>query len=170
MDEMGMTGRPQREVPKETVRADITEDTYVSVLPLLRNDIVSFASVSQLVETIVFLSEHIYVAEPDDSFVVNLAKLKARRTIEQIRNPDLMKSRFIHVTLDVDAIGFLDLLVRKYPMLFRRRSDVLELLLLNVGSECDSPKGMRYYANRLSDVLLMHPTHRDRLHGTNGSR
>lgn len=67
-----MTGRPQREKPKETIRAAVSEDIYASVLPLLKNDTLTFASVSQLVETIIFLSEHIYVAEPDDSFVIGL--------------------------------------------------------------------------------------------------
>ena len=154
-----MTGRPQREEPKETVRIAVSEDVYASVLPLLKNDTIAFASVSQLVETIIFLSEHIYVAEPDDSFVIGLAKLRANRTIAQIKNPALTASRYIHVTLDVSAVEFLDLLVRKYHMLFRNRSDVVELLLLNIGEECATPDGIRYYANRLAEVLSLHPVH-----------
>ena len=152
-----MSGRPQREEPKETIRAAVSEDTYASILPLLKNDTMAFASVSQLVETIIFLSEHIYVAEPDDGFVIGLAKLQASRVVAQIKDPSLMASRYIHVTLDVSAVDFLDLLVRKYSMLFRRRSDVIELLLLNVGEECATASGTRYYANRLAEVLSLHP-------------
>lgn len=155
-----MTGRPQREKPKETIRAAVSEDIYASVLPLLKNDTLTFASVSQLVETIIFLSEHIYVAEPDDSFVIGLVRLRADRVIDQIWNPQLMASRYIHVTLDVDAVGFLDLLVRKYPMLFRNRSEVIELLLLNIGEECGTSNGTRYYASRLAEVLSLHPVHK----------
>lgn len=155
-----MTGKPQRERPKETIRVAVGEDVYASVLPLLKNDTLTFASVSQLVETIVFLSEHIYVAEADDSFVIELVKLRANRTIAQIRDPRLTESRYIHVTLDVDAVRFLDLLVQKYPTLFRNRSDVMELLLLNVGRGCDGPNGVRYYANRLAEVLSLHPVHK----------
>lgn len=153
-----MTGKPQREMPKETIRVAVGEDVYASVLPLLKNDTLTFASVSQLVETIVFLSEHIYVAEVDDSFVIGLVKLRANRTIAQSRDPRLTASRYIHVTLDVGAVEFLDLLVRKYHTLFRNRSDVMELLLLNIGQECDTPSGIRYYANRLAEVLSLHPT------------
>lgn len=77
-----MTGRPQREEPKETIRLTIGKDVYASMLPLLKNDTVTFASMSQLVETIIFLSEHIYIAEPDDSFVIGLAGIRADRIIE----------------------------------------------------------------------------------------
>lgn len=155
-----MSGRPQREEPKETIRAAVSEDVFASVLPLLKNDTMTFASVSQLVETIIFLSEHVYIAEPDDSFVVGLAKLRANRIVAQVKDPDLMASRYIHVTLDVSAVGFLDLLVRKYSMLFKSRSDVIELLLLNVGKECGTASGIRYYANRLAEVLSLHPVYK----------
>lgn len=153
-----MTGRPQRENPKQTCRLSIGEDTYRSVVPLLKTERCSFASLSQLVETIVFLSEHICVAEPADAFAIKLAKLKGQRVIDQIENPELLTSRFIHVTLDEQAIVFIDSLVERYPMLFRTRSDVVELLLLNVGSSCTTSKDVLYFANRLADVLSLHPT------------
>ena len=152
-----MTGRPQREKPKETIRAAVSEDVYASVLPLLKNDTMNFASVSQLVETIIFLSEHIYIAEPVNGFVIGLARLRTNRVIAQIKDPKLTASRYVHVTLDVDAVEFLDLLVRKYNMLFKNRSDVVELLLLNIGEECGTPDGIRYFANRLAEVLSLHP-------------
>lgn len=157
-----MTGRPQRESPKQTCRLAIGEDVHGSILPLLKSDEVEFASLSQLVETILFLSEHIYVAEPDDAFVIGLAKQKSQRVIAQIEDPSLCAFRHIHVTLDEKAIAFMDLLVRKYPMLFRTRSDVAELLLLNIGSACTGPSEVRYYANRLAEVLSMHPVHANR--------
>ena len=153
-----MTGRPLREKPKETVRVAVSQDVRTSILPLLKNELVDFASFSELVETIMFLSEHIYTIEPDNSFVIKLEKIRHKRVLAQIKDHELMRSRFIHVTLDVQAVGFLDLLVRKYPMLFRNRSDVMELLLANVGSECAATKGVRYYANRLAEVKGMHPT------------
>ena len=152
-----MTGRPQREEPKETIRLTIGKDVYASMLPLLKNDTVTFASMSQLVETMIFLSEHIYIAEPDDSFVIGLAGIRADRIIEQIGDPALTTTRHVHVSLDVQAIGFLDLLVRKYHMLFKNRSDVVELLLLNIAGECGTPSGIRYYASRLAEVLDLHP-------------
>lgn len=153
-----MTGRPQRESPKQTCRLSIGEDTYRSILPLLKTERCSFASLSQLVETIVFLSEHICAAEPDRAFAIKLAKLKSKRIIEQIENPELLASRFIHVTLDEQAIAFIDLLVERYPMLFRTRSDAVELLLLNIGGSCVTSKDVLYFANRLADVLSLHPT------------
>lgn len=153
-----MTGRPQREMPKETVRVAVGDDVYASILPLLNNDKHPFASVSQLVETIIFLSQHIYAAEPDNGFAIDLAKLKSKHVIAQIRDPELARERFLHVTLDVDAVKFIDLLVGKYHMLFRNRSEAVELMLLNVGKSCNTPKGVRYYANRLNEVLGLHPS------------
>lgn len=157
-----MTGRPQREQPKQTCRLAVGEDVLRSIKPLLKTDGVEFASLSQLVETILFLSEHIYVAEPDDAFVIGLARQKSDRVIAQIEDPALCAFKYIHVTLDEKAIAFMDLLIRKYPMLFRTRSDAAELLLLNVGNACSGPNETRYYANRLAEVLRMHPTHSDR--------
>lgn len=156
-----MTGKPQRELPKETIRLAITKRVWFSLRPLLKSDAAEFASMSQLVETIVFLSEHIYAVEPDNGFVLSLARLHADQVIAQIKDPDLFDSRYMHVSMDVHAIEFIDMLVDKYPMLFRRRSDVMELLLWNVGSECDDPNGVRYYANRLAEVQTLHPTRAD---------
>lgn len=153
-----MTGRPQRELPKEIIRLTIFENVYWSLRSLYKNDSVKFTSMSQLVETIIFLSEHIYAIEPENGFILGLAKLRANQVVEQIKDPELHRSRFLHVSIDAQAIAFVDMLVSKYPMLFKNRSDVVDLLLWNVGRECDTEKGIRYYANRLSDVLLLHPT------------
>lgn len=153
-----MTGRPQREKPKQTCRLAIGKDVYASILPLYRTKEHEFSSLSQLVETIIFLSEHIYIAEPDNSYVIGLAKLQSKRIIEQIENPELLAFRYIHVTLDEQAIAFVDLLVEKYPMLVKTRSEAVELLLLSIGADSITPKEIRYYANRLADVLSMHPT------------
>lgn len=154
-----MTGRPQRENPKQTCRLCVSDDVYREIAALQKTSEHQFASFSQLVETIIFLSEHIYIAESDDAFAIGLVKLKARRIIEQIEDPALGASRYIHVTLDEKAIAFLDLLIERYPMLFRTRSDAAELLLLNIADACATPKEVRYYVNRLVDVLSMHPTH-----------
>lgn len=154
-----MTGRPQRNNPKQTCRLSVCDDVCQAIVPLQRTKEHQFASFSQLVETIIFLSEHIYITEADNAFAIGLAKLKARRIIEQIEDPALMASHYIHVTLDEQAIAFLDLLIEKYPMIFRTRSDVAELLLLNIADACTTPKEIRYYVNRLTDVLSMHPTH-----------
>ena len=91
------------------------------------------------------------------TFVIGLAGIRADRIIEQIGDPALTTTRHVHVSLDVQAIGFLDLLVRKYHMLFKNRSDVVELLLLNIAGECGTPSGIRYYASRLAEVLDLHP-------------
>lgn len=154
-----MTGRPQRESPKQTCRLCIGEDVFQALGPLIKTSEHEFSSLSQLVETIIFLSEHIYIAEPDDSFAIGLAELKSRRVVAQIEDRALMESRFIHVTLDEKAIGFLDLLIEKYPMLFKTRSECAELLFLDILQSCTTPKELRYMINRLVDVLGLHPTH-----------
>ncbi len=153
-----MTGKPQRDTPKENIRVLIDEDVYEGILPLLNNDRMVFASMSQLVETILFLSEHIYAEEPDDGFAVELAKIKARRAIAQIEAFGEAGTRHLHLTLDARAVSFLNMLARTYRMLFRNRRDALEVLLLNIGMLCKTPQGIRYCANRLYDVLDLHPT------------
>lgn len=157
-----MTGRPQRELPKETIRLSLNEHVQASLRPLMKNEIVWFASLSQLIETILFLSEHIYIVEPDDGFVLSLARVRADQLIAQVKNPELYGSHFVHVTLDAQTIRFVDMLIGKYPMLFKRRSDTIELLLWNIGRECSTPKDVKYYASRLAEVLTMHPTRIDR--------
>lgn len=157
-----MVGRPQRDQPKENLRLIISERVYASMRPLYRNGVVSFGSRSRLVETIVFLSEHIYAVEPDNGFVLDLARLHADQVIEQIKNPELFDSCCLHVSLDRQAVAFIDMLVAKYPMLFSSRSEVVELLLWNIGRECNTEKGVRYYVNRLEEVMAMHPTRVDR--------
>lgn len=155
---IAMTGRPQRDNPKQTCRLCINEDVYRSTRELLKAAHPEFGSLSQLVETIIFLSEHIYITEPDNSFAVDLAKLQSRHVIEQIEGRTTTSTRYIHVSLDEKAIAFIDLLIEKYPMLSKTRSDVTELLLLNITKACRTEKELRYYVSRLSDVLSMHPT------------
>lgn len=155
-----MTGRPQREKPKETIRAVIGNDVYISLLPILRNKTKRFYSMSQLVETIVFLSEHVYIVEPDDGFVIGLAKLRHERILAQIGDPYLTRQKCMHVTLDERAVDFLDLLVSKYHMLFKNRSEALELVLYNVSNACRTQKELDYYVDRLIEVMRQHPARR----------
>lgn len=157
-----MTGKPQRGAAKKPVQIRIDESVYASVLPLLKSGRARFSSLSQLFEAIIFLSEHIYIEEPDDGFIIQIAELKLNRIIDQIKDHAQRDKRPVHVTLDVRALSFVDMLVMRYRSIFRNRSETLELLLCNIGTVCDSPAGTSYFGNRLADVLELHPTQRKR--------
>lgn len=157
-----MTGKPQREVAKKPVQIRIDESVYASVLPLLKSGRARFSSLSQLFETIVFLSEHIYIEEPDDGFIIQIAELKLDRIIDQIRGRAQRDKRPLHIVLDVRALSFVDMLIERYRLIFRNRSETFELLLYNIGTACDSPADASYFGNRLADVLELHPMQRGR--------
>lgn len=153
-----MAGKPQREVAKRPIQIQVDEGVYASVLPLLKSGRARFSSLSQLFETIVFLSERIYIEEPDDGFIVHIAELKLSRIVRRIRCRAQGDKRPVHITLDVHALSFVDMLVKKYRSIFRNRSEALELLLCNIGEACDSPADASYFGNRLADILELHPT------------
>lgn len=152
-----MAGRPRRERAKITMQAVVSRDAYRAVQPLLLSSNSQIKSFSSLFETIVFLSEHMYIVEPDDGFISGLIDLKAKRLIKQLGNPYLIEHRRIHVTVDNEAFDFICMLKMRYPKLFSSRSDVADLLLLNIGRNCTSPTDLDYYCRRLNEVLSLHP-------------
>lgn len=154
-----MTGRPRRLHAKRDVHIHIHDDIYLSIQPLLADGSCAIESFSSLVETIIFLSLHMYAEEQRNGFVVRLAELKTQKTLEYIEQRDSNTTRCVHMTLDTEALDFLDMLTMRYSALFESRSMTLDLLLCNIGNGCDTSDGVRYYGNRLNEVLKLHPKH-----------
>ena len=152
-----MAGKPRRKRPKVDLQVFVEERDYSAVLPLIDCSQCKFTSFSQLLETIIFLSQHMYIEEPDDSFVAKLFELKSARALACLKNKMNSNLRRVHATIDRDALRFIDMLVSRYRMLFSSRSEVVGLLLGNIGKECTSLEDIHYYCNRLLEVLLLHP-------------
>lgn len=152
-----MVGKPQREHAKITMQATVSDEAYSGVQPLLLTDEPCIKSYSSLFETIILLSEHMYNVEPNNSFISNLVRLKAQRQIEQLEDPSNAKPRRIHVTIDSRAYNFIDMLKKRYGTIFSSRSEIADLLLLNIGRNCNTANDFNYYLKRLKEVLLLYP-------------
>lgn len=154
-----VTGRPRRTHTKIAVQLRISKESYLSVQKLIDTQVKGLASFSGLFETIVFLSEHMYIEEPDNGFVASLVTLKTKRLLEQLKLSERIVFRGVHVTIDRGAYEFIGMLKSRYGECFSSRSDVADLLLLNIGRSCSTSHEVRYYSRRLNEVLLLHPFH-----------
>lgn len=152
-----MTGKPRRERAKTTMQALVSHEAYRAVQPLLLTCNSQIKSFSSLFETIVFLSEHMYIAEPNNGFISELVQLKAQRSIDQLKAPGKQDWKRIHVTIDNDAYNFIGMLKTRYGMVFSSRSEIADLLLQNIGRNCITPSDLEYYCRRLNEVLYLHP-------------
>jgi hypothetical protein len=155
-----MTGKPRRTSAKRDVHIAIHNDIFKSVQPLLKEQDSGIESFSNLVETIIFLSFHMYTEEPDNGFIARLAKLKTSNALRYIEHRSSDTIHHVHMTLDIEAIAFLDMLVARYGILFESRSAALDLLLCNIGNGCTTPDEIHYYSNRLNEVLRLHPKYK----------
>lgn len=152
-----MSGTPHRTKAKKQVQARLSQDVYESIVGLLDDSGGLFTSFSQLVETIIFLSAHMYIEEPDNGYVKALAKLMSERTLDRIEKGHPDPEKHVHMTIDIEALGFIDMLVARYPMVANNRSVAINLILFNIGRTCNTKEDRRYYTNRLQDVLSLHP-------------
>ena len=152
-----MAGRPHREHAKKAVQFVIQNKSYALVQPLRRAAADVSPSFSQLFEGIVFLSEHIYIQEPDNGFLMRLLELRTDLIIQDINAAGKRRVRRIHVTIDESACNYLDMLVSRYRTCFRSRNELADLMLLSVGMDCTDSEAIHYYANRLREIRRLHP-------------
>lgn len=152
-----MTGRPHRECAKKAIQLNIRNESYALVQPLQEASADVSPSFSQLFEGIVFLSEHMYIQEPDDGFLMRLLELKKSLLIRDIKSGRKRQVRKVHVTIDKSACNYLDMTVRRYHLCFRNRNDLADILLLNIGTNCTNHETLQYYANRLREIRRLHP-------------
>lgn len=152
-----MAGKPHREHAKKAIQLVIQNESYARVQPLRKAAADVSPSFSQLFEGIVFLSEHIYIQEPDNGFLMQLLELKTALVVQELHVEGKRQSRRIHVTIDERACSFLDMVVRRYHTCFMSRSEFADLLLLNIGVGCTDQEAVQYYANRLREVRRLHP-------------
>ena len=152
-----MAGRPHREYAKISIQLIIQNKSYALVQPLQEASADVSPSFSQLFEGIVFLSEHMYIQEPDNGFLVQLLELKQSLLIRDIKSGYKRQLRKVHVTIDKSACDYLDMTVRRYHSCFRSRNDLADILLLNIGTNCTNLETLQYYANRLREIRRLHP-------------
>ena len=152
-----MTGIPHREHAKIAIQLVIQNESYARVQPLQKAAADIIPSFSQLFEGIVFLSEHMYIQEPDNGFLEQLLELKTALLIHDINTGVKRQRTRVHVTIDERACTYLDMIVRKYRACFTSRNDFADLLLLNIGLDCTDRESVQYYANRLREIRRLHP-------------
>lgn len=117
----------------------------------------SFKSMSALVETIVFLAKATYTEQNGAHFLFELRTIKVT-LLESLGNlKTLPNSRLVHLTVDDEAVEFIDMLASQYRIVCRNRSEALELILAYAGRYCGTPQHREHFLGRLETVLAQHP-------------
>lgn len=152
-----MAGKPHREHAKRAIQLAVQNESYVHVQPLRKAAVDVCPSFSQLFEGIVFLSEQMYIQEPDNGFLLQLLELKTACIIRDINARDNRQLKRVHVTIDERACNYLDMIAHRYHVCFRSRNEFADLLLLNIGMGCTDHDAVQYYANRLREIRRQNP-------------
>lgn len=148
---------PQRTHPKQRIHASIEVELYHRISLLRTTQASALNSLSALVETIVFWGKGIYLEQRGEEFLFELRSLKALRLLELDDLHAFPPERNLHLTLDIEAIEFLDLLHMQYPVVFHSRTEALALILAYASAYCADVEKRRYLMRRLETVLAQHP-------------
>lgn len=152
-----MPGRPQRDEPKVAIQIRIDEAAYQCVLPLIRGRAPLHMSFSRLLEAILLLAKNEYVSNTSRDFVEELCLMKRRQVEETIAIRGERPQRRVHVTIDREALGFLDMLVLRYRSIFRTRGVAASLVLRRFGERLTSEEKTEWMKRRIEEILLKYP-------------
>lgn len=152
-----MAGKPQREKAKTAIQIVTDADVRSRLSPLLAGRRKGEASLSRLVETLLFLLESVYIEDSNEKFVRTYYGLKSRRLREIAEAGREPSQKRVHVTIDRGACTFADLMTRRHPCLFRTRSELATILLYQAGLYCKNDTSLRYFTRRLEHASQTHP-------------
>lgn len=152
-----MTGRPQRGRPKLAVQFYVDEVAYRCVLPLLECLPARQRSFSRLVEAILLLGKNEYVSNTSRDFIGELCLMKKHQIEEGIAIQGKRPKRRLHLTIDSEALGFLDMLVTRYRPVLPARGDAMSLMLRRVGERLTTREKTNWMKRRLEEILLKYP-------------
>lgn len=152
-----MPGKPQRDEPKAAVQLRIDETAYRCVLPLIRGEAPLNMSFSRLLETILLLAKNEYTCNTSRDFVEELCRMKKKQVEETIAIRDARPQRRVHVTIDHEALGFLDMLVTRYRSLFRTRGIAASLVLRRFGERLATVEQIDWMKRRIEEIFLKYP-------------
>lgn len=148
---------PQRALPKQNIHATLEKTLYRQISLLLSSGQTMFGSMSSLVETLVFWGEGIYFEQQGEKFLFELLTIKARHLLRLTDLHAFPPTHTAHLTMDCEAIAFLDLLCEEYPVVFQNRTEALALLLAYASVYCTNNERRQYLLRRLNNVLIQHP-------------
>lgn len=152
-----MAGKPQREKTKLAVQFTIDEAAYECVLPLITGDSPLRMSISRLIEAILLLAKNEYDSNMNRDFVGELCLMKERQIEEGIALQATRPQRRLHVTIDREALGFLDMLVTRYRPVLHARGEAMTLILRRVGERLTTNEKTGWMKRRLEEILLKYP-------------
>lgn len=148
---------PARTYPKRDIHASIPENTYMKICTLRAAQNGLFKSMSALIETIIFFARATYNEQNGAYFLFELLNIKASQ-LESLGNlRELPKSRLVHLTIDTEAVDFLDMLSSQYRVVCHSRSEAVSLILAYAVCHCRSPQNQKHLLQRLETTLSQHP-------------
>lgn len=152
-----MSGKPQRKRPKKAVQLRVDRAAYCCLLPLLQGDNPLDMSYSQLFESVVLLAREEYVSNTNQDFIVRLCSMKKTRVEEEMRGRFATARKTLHLTIDSEALEFLNMLASRYHALFHTRGEVASLIMRRVGYRAKTPERAEWMKRRLEEILLKYP-------------
>jgi hypothetical protein len=152
-----MTRKPDREHVKKAIQFKLSRDIYELVNAFLKREDNAFRSLSQFTEILIFSARDTYSALPTKDFVYELRRIKAMlyTSSHEYEKPDPKKQ--LHVTIDVDALHFVETFLRKYRSSFSSRSELIELFFLRFVKFNDKEGGSTYILERMKQAQLNNP-------------
>ncbi len=152
-----MSKKPDRKKAKRAVQFKVSSDAYDSISIFLTGDVGIFKSLSNFVETLIFCARDTYIALQTNDFVNGLRRIKALFYIASCEIESSKPKKLLHLTIDVDALDFLDIFLKKYRSSFRSRNELVELFFMYSASYSDSADRMKYILGRMKQAQLNNP-------------
>lgn len=153
-----MSGRPAREQPKRPVQVTVDDDARRQLASQLTARRLPVRSLSQLFESLLFLLQSIYIEDDEAEFLRKMYRIESERLTAIARAGTEPRRVRLHLTLDVGACAFMDMLKRKHRRLFGTRSAVATALAFAASRLCADADSLRYLARRIRAVCRAHPT------------
>lgn len=152
-----MSGKPQRERPKVAVQLQIDERAYSWLETICRRYRARALSRSKLFESVLFLSKSEYTANVEHDFIERLCDTKKEALDALALERKAPRKRGLHVTLDCEALDFLNMLALRYRYLFRSRNEVASLILICIGRRTREEERAEWIHRRIAELLDNYP-------------
>ena len=151
-----MTGRPKRLFPKTDMQFRVPPRSFEAVRPLVENAMHPFRSLSEFVESLVFLFQSIYF-EPEDSDIVKLLEKTKQDHLADFYAPQRPGSKLVHVKIDAEARDFINLYYRRHRSEYTSKSELVACMLFAAGTFAHGEQQRKYLLKRISNALSAHP-------------
>lgn len=152
-----MAGRPQRGEAKVAVQFDVDETALARVLPLIEGESRLNMSLSRLIEAILLLAKNEYTLNASRDFVGELCLMKEHQIKEGIALRGKRLRRKLHLTIDREALEFVDMLVMRYRPVVHARGTALTLILWRFSERLTSTEKIAWMKRRLEEMLIKYP-------------